>query len=361
MHYSRPKDSAQRSPERASSRHLRALPILVVLALAVVSPLSAQKTDTVTLYNGNRITGEIKELDHAKLKYSTDDMGTIYIEWDKIARLVSRAYFEIELQSGLRFYGNLPHPARDGLLVVALTETAADTVELARVVRLTPIKSTLWTRLDGNVDIGFSYASANSVFQLNIGFKVKYRGEKWSSNFDYSSYWQSTDSTAATVRNSATLSGQRLLKQKWRGIGYLSAEQNEELNLDLRLTIGAGGSFQPIQTNSVLLGFGAGPLLTREVFIDTPDPKHSLEFSFGGEFEAFRFDDPELDFIVKLTVIPSITTWGRVRINFDSELRYELINDFYIGFSVFNAFDSQAGDQGAQNDFNTTISLGYKF
>ncbi len=333
----------------------------VLVCLTVATPLLAQKTDTVTLYNGDKITGEIKELDHAKLKYSTDDMGTIYIEWDKISRLVSRAYFEIELASGVRFYGNLPEPARDGTLVVALTPTTTDSLDMAQVVKITPIKATFWTRLDGNVDIGFSYASANRVFQLNIGVTVKYRGEKWSSQFDYTSYWQNTDSTAGTVRNSATINGQRLLKHKWRGVGYLAAESNEELNLDIRLTVGAGGLFQPIQTNSILLGFGSGPLLTRELFIDSPDPKHSLEFSVLGEFEAFRFDDPELDFTVKLNIIPSITTWGRVRINLDSRLRYELINDLYIGFSVFNAFDSQAGDQGAQNDFNTTISLGYKF
>jgi len=337
------------------------LSISFVLALAVASPLAAQKTDTVTLYNGNKITGEIKELDHAKLKYSTDDISTIYIEWIKIARLTSRAYFEIELESGLKFYGNLPESTRDGVLLVALTETTTDTIDMALVVKITPIKASFWTRLDGNVDIGFSYASANNVFQLNTTATVKYRGRKWSSQFDFSAYWQDTDSTTATARNSASINGSRLLQHKWRALGYLSGESNEELNLELRVTAGLGGLFQPIQTNSILLGLAAGPLVTRELFLDTTEPKVSIEFSFGGMFEAFRFDEPELDFSIDLRVIPSITTWGRVRIQLDSRLRYELINDFYIGFSVYDAFDSQAGDEGAQNDFNTTISLGYKF
>jgi hypothetical protein len=337
------------------------LSISFVLALAVASPLAAQKTDIVTLHNGDKITGEIKELDHAKLKYSTDDISTIYIEWKKIARLTSKDYFEVELQRGLRFYGTLAEPARDGVLVVALTASSTDTIDMARVVKITPIKATFWTRLDGNVDVGFSYASANSVFQLNITTTVKYRGQKWSSRFDYSSYWQDTDSTAGTKRNNASLNATRLLQHKWRGLGYVSAESNEELNLDLRTTLGVGGVFKAVQTNSSLLDFSAGPLVTRELFLDNPDPKVSLEFAFGGEYEAFRFDDPELDFIVNLQVIPSITTWGRVRINLDSKLRYELISDFYIGFSVYDAFDSRAGDEGAQNDLNTTLSLGYKF
>ena len=361
MHFSSGRQATPHRPGKADLRHLRALPASIVLALGLASPLFAQKTDIVTLYNGDKITGEIKELDHAKLKYSTDDISTIYIEWIKIARLSSKDYFEIELENGLKFYGNLPEPARDGVLVIALTETTADTIDMARVVKITPIKSTFWTRLDGNVDIGFSYASANKVFQLSTTARVTYRGQKWSSQLDYSSYWQDTDSTAGTRRNSASLNAARLLKKKWRALVYIAGESNEELNLDLRATLGVGGVFQPVQTNSSLLGFGAGPLVTRELFLDDTEPKVSLEFSFGGEFEAFRFDDPELDFIVNLQVIPSITTLGRVRINLDSSLKYELINDFYIGFSVFNAYDSQAGDEGAQNDFNTTISLGYKF
>jgi hypothetical protein len=333
----------------------------LVLCLFAASPLSAQKTDTVTLYNGNKITGEIKELDHAKLKYSTDDMGTIYIEWDKISQLTSRAYYEIELENGLKFYGNLRAPARNGVLVVALTDATADSLAMSQVVKITPIEATFWTRLDGNVDIGFSYASANNVFQLNITATVKYRGQRWSTRFDYSSYWQDTDSTSPTIRNNASLNATRLLQHKWSALGYIAAESNEELNLELRLTAGVGGLFQPIQSNSSLLFLQAGPLVTREVFLDDPDPKHSLEFAVGGEYEAFRFDEPELDFVINLVVIPSITTWGRVRINLDSRFRYELINDFYIGFSVYNAFDSQAGEEGAQNDFNTTLSLGYKF
>ena len=53
--------------------------------------VAAPKTDVVVLENGDRVTGEIKGLEHNRLRLSTDHMGTIYIEWDKIARLSSKA------------------------------------------------------------------------------------------------------------------------------------------------------------------------------------------------------------------------------------------------------------------------------
>jgi len=54
--------------------------------------LAAPKTDVVVLVNGDRITGEIKSLEYNQLKLSTYHMGTLYIEWDKIASLETDQY-----------------------------------------------------------------------------------------------------------------------------------------------------------------------------------------------------------------------------------------------------------------------------
>lgn len=59
--------------------------------------MAAQKTDVVTLQNGDRITDEIKRLERGRLEYSTDDMGMLNIEWDEIDVLTSVLTFEVEL------------------------------------------------------------------------------------------------------------------------------------------------------------------------------------------------------------------------------------------------------------------------
>lgn len=38
------------------------------------------KTDIVSLANGDRVTGEIKLIEHGKLRISTDSMGDVLIE-----------------------------------------------------------------------------------------------------------------------------------------------------------------------------------------------------------------------------------------------------------------------------------------
>src|SRR5262245_24538300 len=115
-----------------------------------VAAAEAQKTDSVWIRNGDRITGEVKSLSRALLKYSTDDLGTIYIEWDHVERISSRATFEVQVRSGIKHYGPLGLGPK-GTLVLGL-----DTLLLADIVTITPIKNTLLARMDGYLDLGFS-------------------------------------------------------------------------------------------------------------------------------------------------------------------------------------------------------------
>ena len=62
------------------------------------------KTDTVYLYNGDRITGEIKRFEYGVLFFKTDGMGTLNIEFDRIRTFYSTHQFTIQTSSGLRFF-----------------------------------------------------------------------------------------------------------------------------------------------------------------------------------------------------------------------------------------------------------------
>ena len=57
-------------------------PTILVLAVPLCTTLleARDKTDVVRLKNGDRITGEIKELERGKLTVKTDSMGTLSIE-----------------------------------------------------------------------------------------------------------------------------------------------------------------------------------------------------------------------------------------------------------------------------------------
>lgn len=155
--------------------------------LAFSSVLSAApKTDVVVLVNGDHITGEVKSLEYNRLKLSTDHMGTIYIEWDKIASLQSSQYLLLERTDGTRYYGQLVQSDDDSTLqVVRSVDEPVESVSMDVVVRAQPIEGgDFIDRLDGYVSAGLDMAKASDRRSIDFagGLSARTRarmGARW--------------------------------------------------------------------------------------------------------------------------------------------------------------------------------------
>ena len=92
-------------------RIVRVIALALLIGLLAAPALAADKTDIVVLINGDRITGEIKEMTYGQLKVKTEDIGTLYIEWEKIASITTNQELQVEMADGRRFFGPAPEPA----------------------------------------------------------------------------------------------------------------------------------------------------------------------------------------------------------------------------------------------------------
>jgi hypothetical protein len=348
------------------------LPRLVVLVLAAsllgAGSLHAQKTDVVTMVNGDAVTGEIKSLERGKLDYSTDDMGRLSIQWTKVLRLSSRHYFEVETSSGLKYFGRLLAADRDGRVVVGFDDSA-DSLEVARIVRIVPLESDFLSRVRAFLDVGISLAKANRNLTLNVNTDASYRGPKWGTGLAYTGYLQRQRDTSATTSNTVTLNVTRFLPGRWDVNGVLRAEQNDELNLVSRYTGGALGARRFIQTNSHEVRTAAGAVVTTERFSSTdttavnPDTaKVNLEGLVLFEWAWFRFDSPKLDIGTTMTAYPSISQLGRVRGDGKLRVKYEIFKDFFVGLNFTLTFDSKPPDEtAAKSDYQSSVTIGWSY
>lgn len=306
------------------------------------------------------MTGEVKELNRGKLSYKTDDMGTLSIKWDKVAHLTSKNYFDVENKYGVRYFGRLTASEEPGQLLVVLSDTV--TVRMLDIVAISRIRASFFSRLDGYVDIGFDFQKANQNRQLNGSAEVKYRGAKWASKLNGTTYFQRQDSVDLTSRNDLTLQGQRLFGNHWSGLIFGSLEENSQLSLDLRKTIGLGGSRELVHTNSTTLSVVASLAYANEDYADDEGATNTIQAPLYGDFSFFLFDSPKTDISSTLTVMPILNDLGRWRIDFTARLSYELISDFTIGFRFFDNFDSRPPSVDAEtNDYGLTFSIGYTF
>lgn len=336
------------------------LPLPLILA-AIVLPASAHaaKTDVVVLNNGDRITGEIKALERGRLRYSTDAMGTIYIEWDDIDTVSSGLFFRAELADGQRFYGSLSDAGGAGTLGVS-GDRGTGPMPLMDFVRIIPVKDDWKGRLDLEVGAGYSYAKASDISTASVYLNSEYVGERRMTTGSVRADF-TDDGDDTTV--SSILTGQYYRLRPDRNFNLLlgQAEQNDELDVDLRLFLGGGVGKVFTQSNRRRWLGSIGLGIAQEESSDG-ESNTDLEGILQTRYDSFLFDTPKLDLTLNLLVFPSITETGRVRSNYDLTLSKEIVADFFFNLSFGGSYDTDpTSPDAARSDYSITTGLSYEF
>lgn len=336
--------------------------VLMGMSLCFAAPLFAAKTDVVILQNGDHITGEIKSLERGKLKFKTDHMGTFDIEWEYVAQVKSDRILEVELNSGQRYFGRIAAPDTLGAVIVTSLEQVSHEVLIADTVRIEELDElkTFRDRVDSYIDLGYSSTKATDVTEWSFDAGISYRDRVRLWEFSF----QTIESDSGTTNSgSSTLTGQlkHFFGSRWFYSGVLQFSQNDAQNLDLRTLLGGGLGRYLVQSNHQLFGLGGGLGYVRED-LDDGTKFNSTELILSFAYDAFRFDDPELDLSAQFVVFPSLTVSGRVRTEAEVSLRYELIDDLFAELSWSESYDNKPQSAGAaKSDYAITTSIGYTF
>jgi len=346
------------SPHSARSA---CLALSLLGAVCSAPPALAAKTDVVILRNGDHITGEVKGLARGKLDFSTDDAGRLSIEWEKVARLTSVHPFDAEDGRGVRHFGRLNPPGRDGVLVFASGTT--DTLSIPSVIEITPLNAAFVERLSAYLDLGFTIAKANQATTFSSSGMASYRGPRIGSQFTFDSYAQGQESVPTTTRNTLRQSVSWFLPSRWSTVALVQFEQNEELDLDHRVTLGGAVERMLQQTNQMDLALGAGLVGTQEQFSSAAGTTEntSLEGLLAANWDIFHFDSPKLDFSTDLALFPSLSQAGRVRGQGSVRVVYELFKDFNTGIRLNDTFDSRPPEGATKNDYVVEFTIGWSY
>ena len=324
------------------------------------APLAAaDKVDVVHLKNGDRLTCEIKQLDRSMLTVSTDPMGTISVHWGEVAGLTSPRNFDVQVASGQHHYGSFL-PAPEGLLILDVGGGATSTLPLSELIRLVPIGSSFWNRVDGNIDAGFSFTQANVETRYTLNGNAQYRSIKYLFNSSIASQLTTSEDSDDVRRNTISLLGSRSFGNHWYTIAWAQFQQNEELALDLRVVGGGGIGRDLVHTARRLWTTYGGLAYTHERFSGEPDDQ-SVEAALGGQLEFFSPNND--DYNITNSVISYINLSGRARVRFElqSAWRHKFLKDFYWSVNTFESFDGDPPADEKKNDFGVSIALGWKF
>jgi hypothetical protein len=327
--------------------------------LLFTADVYAQKTDLVVLRNGDRFTCEVKQLSRGQLRISTDDAGTIYVEWDKIVSIKTAGQFEVTIETGARSVGILAPDTATTLHIVAQDGTVTPVVYMD-IVAIDAIKTGFFDRIDGSLDVGGSYTKSSGVGQVSVSVDAAFRRPAFEvfSNFEGTHTRQPDE---PTITRFTYRSGYTRFRDTWYVSPFLLLERNTDLGLDLRsaVALAVGRYLNRSASNTTLLS--AGVAAGREQPIEGEDVTNvDALVIFGTSF--YRFDYPRRNADFGLMVFPALKDWGRVRANANAKFRHELFKDFFASLTLYDTFDSRPEVEGAdRNDVGVTFSLGWTF
>ena len=345
---------------RARLSYARAV-VVLALGLCPCATLHAQpKTDVVVLRNGDRITGEVKRLDRGRLEFSTDDAGTLYLEWDKLVSVVATRLVEVVTSDGRRFLGSLGRAADRSLAVISPEGTA--TLHMAEVTIIRPIGASFWRKLDGSLDAGFNYTRSSGVAQLNFESDTVIRNPASQARLAASlTVTQKDDDSGRDDRGSLEASYLRYPWREWFILGAGRFETNESLGLTLRSQIAVAAGPRLINSNRAQLLLGAGLVLNDERGVDV-EPTQNVEGLLTFQTSYYTYDRPKTNLDVNLQYYPSLSNIGRHRLQLDAGVKREFWKDLFVGLNLYNTYDNRPPNPTANtNDIGVTLSIGWTY
>lgn len=296
------------------------------------------------------------------LRFKTDATDTINIQWTYVSALTSPQDFLVTLDDGRQLFGSWNESGIPGQLQLETAIVPVD-IPVLSIVRMTPIEGRLIDRISMNVHLGYNVTKANNLQQTDFSYDLAYRSEERLVSAGLDASRSSSGDEPTSIRANSSFSYRRFIGDRvWDPVGFASFERNDELGLDRRVNAGGGLSRWLADTNSNRISFTGGLVSSRENESEALETETSLEALVGLQLDWFRYDDPEFDVALRLNVYERLSDTGRTRGDLDVDLRWELISDFFLGFSLYYSFNSQpTGVETSSEDYGLVTTLGWSF
>jgi hypothetical protein len=341
-------------------RPAAAIAFALGLLATTASPAFAAKTDVLVLKNGDRITGEVELLERGRLKFSTDDMGTLEVEWDEVASVTSAASFEIEDLKGGQYFGALQAAPKEG--AVAIVERDGTRVlELLSVARISRLGASFWERLEGAVDVGASYTSSSDLYKLDLGAESRYQRPGYAFSANASATLSRQPEVEDTRRATLGVNASRRRPNRWLYFSQGLLEMNPQLGFNLRSSLAGGFGRYIVKSLHDEFLAGAGLSVNREDPLEgenTTNPEVLVVLQYG----RFSYDFPKVDTQFTLSGYEGISDWERFRIELDARIRREVFKDFDVTLRGYESYDSRPATlDAANNDFGLSFALSWSY
>ena len=230
---------------------------LLMLTIACLIWTPAVLADVVTMKNGDRISGKVKDMIDGKLTLETAYAGKLVIAWDQVAGLVTDKPIMVKLSDGRQTAGQAVEADKD---ILALTGTEKARSPLVQVQAINP-PDPRKLRVKGQVNLGTDIRTGNTdkqrldadgrvVFRWDVIHRVRVGGEV---------HREENKGVSTEENDLAYLEYNRFISERWYAFGNLRYSRDPFKALSYRYAFGAGMGYQVWQTELTNLSLELGP------------------------------------------------------------------------------------------------------
>ena len=324
----------------------------------------AQKNDTITLKNGSHLTGEIKRLKNGVLFFSTDDMGSLAIDWTKILNLKSNKTFEILMSNGMIYFATLDtsgEPGKITLITQLYPSILTLKIDKEKIVRMVQLESKFWSSFDGKFSVGYGINKADNQTKFNLMGDINFRSRKYMSSLSVVSNLAGTSHRDLSKNQEMKYSFYRLISGRWYGGTRLSADQNTEMGVNARIIAAGEVARRIFETNLHMLTIIGGAQITREWRVDST-LTNNLEGSLESDYAIYKFQHPEISVGLSFSIYPNLTEFGGLRTDASVNASIEIFKDFIFQLSGYHKFDNRSTIySNSSSDWGFNTGIGYSF
>ncbi len=351
----------------------------VLSALAMVTFAAAAAAGTVTLENGDRITGDLVKVDGGKMTVATKHMCDVVIDMAGIAAFTSDDQVAAKLRTGDTVVGRVT--SAGGGRVTFTSESGSYEVAVADVRAL---------RAAGGISAGPHAAQA--VEELFTGPEtspwsgaLEFGGTYTSGNTDRRGLTSSLTVTRDTADDKFTAkayslyaeeNGERTTNEKglwmredvkfnpWYVFALLSFEKDEFEDLELRGIFAPGLGYWIADTDDFKARVEVGPTLT---YVDYDRDYYFPDEDESGEYRAEARVGAHVDwrifketlFYADLQYFP--TRGGECRLISDTGFSQPLSESIFFKFAAINEYNSELQNPSKNHDLKIITALVFKF
>ena len=334
--------------------------LLLFVTVLCFGMAHAQKTDTIFLYNTDKVVGEIKELKLGLIKLSTNYMSTVYLQWDQIETIRTDKRWMITTNRGTHYEGTLlPEERRDHLRIAS----PMDTIAIARIniVEMLRLRNKFWARIDGNLNAGLTVQKVNNLQQLSFSGKATYRNRRAWYSVAFSSVQTDQNDGDRSSKQDLSITVERQLVRRWFAGISAGPEQNLQLGTQLRWKANAYLGDYLVKTNHSSIQLLGGFQADQETSVGGIESQYGEVF-VGATANSAAYQTPKLNLSFSAYLYDNITVGGRTRFSTNLSVSYEVLKDVTFGVEGYYQVDTEPLDgQGRSEDYRSAITLGYIF